>query len=479
MVRHRRIRRSHVPSALLGVVAAGLLALGGLPSSVAAADPTPSPEPAPSVDPSPTPTPTPIPTPVPAPSPSPAPAPAFGVIAAGGPVVLSGPVTFFGRGYGHGVGLSQYGALGRAREGQDAATILAHYYPGATLGLVDPNMAVRVRVLYRFTPSASRPFILYGRLGPWTVDGIDALFPSDAALRLTQTGTAAWQLSVTAADGTLLAARSGVADLRVRPASELSRLQLWSKPSYYDTYRGSLRILASSTVTVINEVLLDQYLLGVVPAEMPPTWPAEALRAQAIAARSYAVNRLRPTIGTWDVTDNTTSQVYRGVRGERATTTAAVASSPGAVLVSGSAVVGAVFHSTGGGATENNEAAFVSPSGAMRVTPMAYLRGSPDRRADGSSYDGASPYTTWRTATYDVGALSAIFGADRRTNVGTLVALDLSARGVSGRLIRVTLIGTARTATVSGEVFRSVFNARRPAGNPLLRSTLFDLAPIP
>lgn len=479
MTGHRRTRRFRLSTALAGPLLAGLLMLAGLPASVAAADPSPSPEPPPSVDPSPTPTPTPIPTPAPTPPPTPAPAPAFGVIAAGGPVALSGPVTFFGRGYGHGVGLSQYGALGRAREGQEAATILAHYYPGTTLGLVDPNMAVRVRVLYRFTPSASRPFILYGRLGPWTVDGIDAVFPPDAALRLIRTGSPAWQLTVTAPDGTLLAARSGVIDLRVRPASELSRLQLWSKPSYYDTYRGSLRILAGSTITVVNEVPLDQYLLGVVPAEMPPTWPAEALRAQAIAARSYAVNRLRPTVGTWDVTDDTTSQVYRGVRGERATTTAAVVSSPGGVLLSGSTVVGALFHSTAGGATENNEAAFVSPSGAMRVTPMAYLRGSPDRRADGSSYDGASPYTTWRTATYDIATLSAIFGSDPRTNVGTLLALDLSARGVSGRLIRVTLVGTARAATVSGEVFRSVFNARRPPGNPLLRSTLFDLAPIP
>lgn len=473
MIRHRRARRCRLSTSLAGPVLAALLALAGLPVSVAAADPSPSPEPSPSADPSPAPTPTAAPTPTPAPT------PIVGVFAPSGPIALTGPVTFFGRGYGHGVGLSQYGALGRALEGQDVATILAHYYSGTTLGAVDPNTAVRVRVLYRFTPSSSRPFIAYGRLGPWTVDGIDAVFPPDATLRLAQTGVATWQLTVRAPDGTALVARSGVVDVRLRPASESTRLQLWSKPSYYDTYRGSLRIMANSTVTVINEVPLDRYLLGVVPAEMPSTWPAEALRAQAIAARSYAVNRLRPALGTWDVTDDSTSQVYRGVRGERAATTAAVVASPGVVLLSGSTVVGAVFHSTGGGATENNEAAFVSASGATRVTPMAYLRGSPDRRADGSSYDAASPYSTWRTATYEVATLSAIFGSDPRTNVGALVAIDLSARGVSGRLIRVTLMGSARAVSVSGEVFRSVFNARRPPGNPLLRSTLFDLAPIP
>jgi hypothetical protein len=73
-----------------------------------------------------------------------------------------------------------------------------------------------------------------------------------------------------------------------------------------------------------------------------------------------------------------------------------------------------------------------------------------------------------------------MFAADSRTNVGTLVALDLRNRGVSGRLISVTLIGsTGIMKTVSGDVFRAVFNAQRPAGDPILRSNLFDLAPIP
>jgi peptidoglycan hydrolase-like amidase len=60
-----------------------------------------------------------------------------------------------------------------------------------------------------------------------------------------------------------------------------------------------------------------------------------------------------------------------------------------------------------------------------------------------------------------------------------LTALDLRARGVSGRLIRVTLIGSHGTKTVSGDVFRAIFNARRPAGDPMLRSTLFDTRSIP
>ena len=63
--------------------------------------------------------------------------------------------------------------------------------------------------------------------------------------------------------------------------------------------------------------------------------------------------------------------------------------------------------------------------------------------------------------------------------MGDLLALDLHDRGVSGRLVSVTLIGTAGTRRVSGEVFRAVFNKARPAADPSLRSTLFDLAPVP
>jgi len=102
------------------------------------------------------------------------------------------------------------------------------------------------------------------------------------------------------------------------------------------------------------------------------------------------------------------------------------------------------------------------------------------RRADGSSYDEASPYDTWKTATYTLSQIRSWFAADSRTNVGTLVALDLRNRGVSGRLISVTLIGSSGTTKkVSGDAFRSIFNAHRVSGDPMMRSTLFDLKPIP
>ena len=150
------------------------------------------------------------------------------------------------------------------------------------------------------------------------------------------------------------------------------------------------------------------------------------------------------------------------------------------MLKSGSTIANTLFHSTGGGATENNENVYTSSTGA-KVAGRGQLPPwvEPIERRTGSAYDKAAPYATWATKTYTRAQLSAWFAADRAPNVGTLTAIDLRDRGVSGRLISVTLIGSAGTKTVSGEVFRSVFNAGRPAADPMLRSTLFATAPIP
>jgi stage II sporulation protein D len=395
---------------------------------------------------------------------------------------LGATVTFFGRGYGHGVGLSQYGARGRALDGQDAATILAHYFQGTTIGTVPLDTQIRVLVLESAVPTAASPLIVVGRGGGWTLDGIDATFPADARLRLLpvaegEGGT--WRALVDAADGSILSDTIIGKSIRVRPASDETTLQLWSKPSAYDLFRGVLRIVGTTTVDVVNELPLETYLRGVVPAEMPSSWPVESIRAQAIAARSYAAFRLRPGSGTFDVYDDTRSQVYQGVRREQPTTDAALEASAGQVLRSGSAIVNAFFHSTGGGATEDNENAFVSSSGARVAGPVSYLRGSADRRPDGTAFDDGAPYATWRSASYSIDALSAIFAADPRTDVGTLLGLDLRDRGVSGRLVSITLVGTTGSRTVSGDVFRAVFSAHRPAADPVLRSNLLDLSPIP
>ena len=390
------------------------------------------------------------------------------------------PITFYGRGYGHGVGMSQYGARGRALAGQDAATILAHYYAGTTLGTTDPKRAVRILVLQSFKPTASKPLRLYGRGGSWTIDGIAGSFPADAQLRVTKT-TTGFRLVVRGAAGALLLDHPSAGSVRVRAGAKAgARIQVFSKPGAYDRYRGVIRLRSTkSGIDAINETQLDLYLRGVVPAEMPASWPVEALRAQAIAARSYAGHRIHARTGQWDLYDDSRTQVYRGSLGEQKASTAAIAATAGVVVRSGSAIANTLFHSTGGGATEDNENVFTSATGKIVAGPVSYLRGSADRAPDGSTFDDGAPRETWKTASYSYAQLSAIFGADARTNVGSLTGLDLSNVGVSGRLISVTLAGSLGTKRVSGAVFRAVFNAESPATDPYMWSTLVATAPIP
>ena len=398
-----------------------------------------------------------------------------------GVTTLGTSTVFYGRGYGHGVGLSQYGALGRAQAGQSAAEILAHYYANTTIGSVPLDLPIRVLLLDNFVPSSTKPLLIYGRGGTWTVSGVGLELPADARLQLFPADPAqpAGRLVIDTTDAQVLFDGPAPSDFRVVPSSDATTIQLFSKPTTNDLFRGTLRVIASgSTVDVVNELPLESYLRGVVPGEMPTSWPLEARIAQTIAARSYAANHLVAG-GTFDVYDDTRSQVYLGVRREHPEADAVVASSAGQVLLSGASIVNAMFHSSDGGATEDNENVFVSSTGARIAGPVGYLRGSSDRDPSGVSFDAAAPFATWQTGAYSAAQLSAIFASDARTNVGTLTALDLRNRGVSGRLISVTLIGSLGTRTVSGTVFAAAFNAGKPSTDARIRGTLVDVAPIP
>jgi len=358
---------------------------------------------------------------------------------------------------------------------------------GSTPGTVSPARAVRVLLAAGYSAPATAPLVIYGRNGTWGLSTTALAFPAGAQLRAWRTSatvdgvaTTTWRLKVIDVDGvTVLYAAVVTGRPVVRPIGAGASLQLTSKPASADTFRGTLTlVLTAGSMSVVNTLGLDDYLRGVVPVEMPPSWPTEALRAQAVAARSYAVKRLHPTTGSFDVYDDTRSQVYRGIEGERAPTNAVISANPGAVLRYGTSVVNAFFFSTGGGATEDNEYVFVGSSGAVG-TPVAYLRGISDRSAAGVPWDAGAPYYSWSTSTLTRAQLGTMFNADPRTRVGDLTRLDLRRRGVSGRLYAVVLYGSLGSKTVSADVFRSVYNAKRPAGTLPLRSNLFAPNPIP
>jgi SpoIID/LytB domain protein len=399
---------------------------------------------------------------------------------------LGSSVTFYGRGWGHGVGLNQYGAKGRAQAGQTATQILGAYFKGAKISTVSATQPIRVLLMAGYNAVSTSPLVIRGRLTTWTIDGVAKIFPVDTTLRVWRSTrtvdgvtTTTWRFTVTAVDGvTRLHSGTARSSLVVRGTGSTSRLELVSKPSSYDTYRGLLKIhLSTSSLRVVNHLALDTYLRGVVPVEMSPSWPTEALKAQTIAARSYAARRLRPGTGSFDVYDDTRSQVYRGVEGERTTTNTIIRNFPGLVLTYSGSIVNAFFFSTGGGATEHNEYVFVSSSGSVG-TAIPYLRGIPDRRPDGTAWDAGATYYAWRTSPLTRSQLTGIFRRDTRTNVGDILKLDLTKRGVSGRLYRVTLIGSAGSKTVSADVFRSVYNTYRPSGTLPLRANMFDTKPL-
>ena len=217
-------------------------------------------------------------------------------------------------------------------------------------------------------------------------------------------------------------------------------------------YRGKVKLVPNNSgVTAVNYVNIDDYLYSVVGSEMPASWPQEALRSQAIAARSYALyqkNRANSS-NPYDLKSTQASQVYKGLEGEAASTQSAVDATRGKVLTHGGRVIEAVFHSSSGGHTENSEHVW------SKAVP--YLKGVPD-------FDQNAPVYSWR-AQFSLEEVGARLGYP-----GTIQAVEVLNRSPQGRANRMTIIGDAGTLTVTGGTFRQKLG---------LRSTKFDLAVSP
>jgi stage II sporulation protein D len=328
--------------------------------------------------------------------------------------------TFFasGNGWGHGVGMSQYGALGYANDGWTYDQILAHYYTGPTLG---PAPVARVRVLVgeeqrRAVVSSAAPYRVrdvFGKIHPLAAGAVE-LGPK---LSLTLSGTP----TELAAPVTFL---PGAAPLTLDGRA----------------YRGQLEVAAATgKLNVVNAVGLEQYLHGVVAQEMPSGWPAEALKAQAVAARSYALAR-RVTGRGFDLYADVRSQVYGGIAGERPTTTAAVDATKGEVLLWEGKAIDALFHSTSGGATIDAAEVFGKP--------VPYLVGVDD------PWSSLSPVHRWGpTPVADASLRKAL---KLRTPV---TALKLT-RAASGRVARVDVTAGTVSTRISGADLRSAGGLR-------------------
>ncbi|MGH2875256.1 MAG: SpoIID/LytB domain-containing protein [Solirubrobacteraceae bacterium] len=328
-----------------------------------------------------------------------------------------------GGGWGHGVGLSQYGAEGYALHGFDYQQILAHYYTGTSLGKVNPARTVRVLLA----------------VGPASFTGATTVAGSPGTrLQTSQTYevTPAGRGALTLVSGSGGRIGTFPAPLQVSGPAPLT------VPGA-GTYRGTLAFYPSGrAVQTVDDVTLDDYVRGVVPAEMPSSWASAALEAQAVAARTYA---LTGTVAGahYDLYSDTRSQAYGGVAAETFATDAAVAATSGQVVTYGGRPAVTYFFSSSGGYTESVQDAWPGAS------PEPWLQAVPD------PYDGVAgnPYHRWakrlslRSATRRLGSLVS----------GGLVGIQAIHDGRSPRVVSGQVVGTGGTQTVTGAQLQSAF----------------------
>jgi stage II sporulation protein D len=317
-----------------------------------------------------------------------------------------------GAGDGHGIGMSQYGALGFAEHGFTADQILAHYYVGTTIGHVPASKHVTVLL----------------RDGPATFSGAS----SANGHRLSPSAT----YTVTVAGANLAVASAGHPALTVTPPLVVSGPGPLTLVGL-GRYRGSFVMRPSSggRILTVNEVGLEDYVRGVIAAEMPSSWPAAALEAQAIAARTYVLTAAAPNTD-FQVYDDTRSQMYGGVKAETPATDAAAAATTGQVVEYAGAPATTYFFASSGGYTEDIQNVWVG------VNPEAWLQGVSDPYDD----SGGNPFYRWKVQMSLAQAQRRLRGLVR----GSFVGVRVLRHGVSPRVVTASVVGTGGTSQVTG-----------------------------
>ena len=322
-----------------------------------------------------------------------------------------------GRGFGHGVGLSQYGAFGFAEHGRNYRQIIGHYYSHTDLD----RDGGRVRVLLGsgqgtigFTGAGKACGKRLDRRAHYRfgVESGNVILREDGGRRVARCG----------AEGK---ASSGI------------------KIEGFGRYRGSLVARATGgNILVINQLGSEAYVKGVVPNEVPSSWPAAALEAQAVVARSYGLATERS--GPFDHYADTRSQVYGGKESETRPTNRAVEETAKKIVTYRGAPAITYYFSTSGGQTENSEFGFAGGNA------VPYLKSVDD------PFDDASPVHTWTERYSDdemESRLGGLFG-------GRLKKIEVQKTGKSPRIVTARVVGSSDSSTVSGDTLRSRLELR-------------------
>jgi SpoIID/LytB domain protein len=366
------------------------------------------------------------------------------------PVPHHATITVHGRGYGHGHGLSQYGAEGAARQGLGAKQIVRFYYPHTRGGSYDGTVKVLI------TEDTDDDLTVVAASGMSVRDlGTGQLTP----LPTTGDGSDAtrWRLSAAPGGGTEVSYLTDAWHdwMQLSGDGELRRhggLSLVVGSGVVD-YRGALQLrtpagASGSARVTVNRVRLDAYVRAVVPREMPPSWHLAALKAQAVAARTYAAYEVQhSTNPLYQLCDTSLCQVYGGRSAEYPSTDRAVQETAGQIR------------------TYHGEAAFTqfsaSDGGWTSDGGQPYLVAQKDPY-DGWSGNKVSPWTS---------KVKAATIQKAWPKLGTLRSLTVDQREGhgqwGGRALQVTLGGSRRDIIVSGDTFRLTLG---------LRSTWFDLS---
>jgi SpoIID/LytB domain protein len=398
-------------------------------------------------------------------------------------------VTFYGAGFGHSVGMSQYGANGWATGVTGlkltGEQIVARYYSGTALQFVDAQRPTN-RVLLS-APSSQGRYVcgdnryFAGSLADLNSSGGMRVLNEGANNQEIARGGGGQNFQFIARNGIVEVwanwapprlVYSGPGPIIVVPLDPAQPLGFIQKAG---TYRGNIRFTnLGGTLRVINVVTYDDYIRGVLPLEMPTSWHPEALKAQAYAARTYSYTSYKGSARDYDVTDDQADQCYGGTRVEVPSSNAAVNATAGRVITYNGASIRAYFASSNGGYTLSDGCWMnnvVRSGGTWVCSPgQPYLAPVPDP-ADRMVAAPANPRASW-TVTFTSDQMRAAVLRCGGPDIGQLQAVDVSNQvpaGV-GHPISVRVFGTAASADLrADDLLRNCLG---------LRSTMVRLNPF-
>ncbi len=374
-----------------------------------------------------------------------------------------------GGGFGHGIGMSQYGALGFAQQGWSYTDIIAHYFTATSVAPVQPSAEVRIQIGddtsapadLTLTPSGHVNLVLQGNVVATAeanqaivAEVVNGKFNVSVAsnLVLNQVGGGADNIYVQYNGAPISVADTG-------HAYKYGQIEL-SAPS------------ATQLRTTIASMGMNEYLRGL--GEVPSSWPANALKAQVVAARSYAQYKLNH--GSTSLLGDVRDQNYVGYDKETGSGgsnwVAAVTDTGDEMAIHSGAVIQAFYSSSSGGHTENSENVFVQT--------LPYLKGVPDPY---DSANGQNSLHSWKRS-FRFEDMQSWVNSSSTTSVGTLQSIEfLDPLGVSGRVIKkldddrggVRVTGSGGVKRMSGDQFRSAINAAPGSGSNPLPSSLMRL----